>query len=334
MNEQLLIRFLTGSCTQEDLPEVEKWISEDQANADWLFEMERIWSLKNELHASGKDEIEAAYHRFRQAVSKVKETKPVIIRKKLSYGWLKYAAAILITALLSTNLYLMFQDRHDDIALNTVEVPIGQRASVTLKDGTKVWLNAGSILSYPSQFDKKERMVRLDGEGFFEVTPDKQKPFVVHTSLMDVQVLGTKFNMKAYNEEDVSVALLEGKVQVSVNDTQASLVLQPGEEVSYNKSGHLVHNKRADLSATTVWTTGEMLFADKPLKEIARVLERRFGVSITIDSLALADEPFTCRTQPEATIEQVLNLLKATKKLNYTINEQTVHIKASNQKGQ
>jgi|AGTN01.3.fsa_nt_gi Fe2+-dicitrate sensor, membrane component len=327
MNEQLLIRFLTGACTQEEFHAIEKWISDDKTNAGWLFEMERIWSLKDELRFSDKKEIEAAYHRFTRKTGNNTSLQRDITRK-LSYNWMKYTAVIVAVCLLSAYLHLVLRDTPGDSVANTIEVPVGQRASVILTDGTKVWLNAGSTLIYPAKFDKKSRTVELSGEGYFEVAADKRKPFMVHTSMLNVKVLGTKFNVKAYADENVSVALAEGKVQVSANDNRVSLTLQPNEKLSYLKNGQLVYDRSIDAEAISGWTSGELLFTDERLEDIVRTLERRFDVTIIIDTPELAGERFNCRTQPGVTVEQVLNLLKGTRKLNYTVENQTIKIKS------
>ena len=120
-----------------------------------------------------------------------KETKVQIVQRRSAYiVWLKYAAAIVLIGLLSTNLF--YQLREEPVAMNMVEVPNGQRVSLTLSDGTKVWLNSHSKFTYPARFSSKERDVKLEGEGFFEVTHNEKSPFVVHADLLHVKVLGTK----------------------------------------------------------------------------------------------------------------------------------------------
>lgn len=136
MDEQLLIQFLTHTCTSEDLRLVDQWIASGKPNADWLFEMERIWSLKDELRFSDRREIEEAYNRFTLSQGKSKNAKPHFY----IYPILKYVAAVIIIGLLGLNLYKMVQPA--TVGENTVEVPKGQRASLMLSDGTKIWLNS------------------------------------------------------------------------------------------------------------------------------------------------------------------------------------------------
>lgn len=232
MDEQLLIRFLTHTCTSEDLRLVDQWIASGKPNADWLFEMERIWSLKDELRFSDRREIEEAYNRFTLSLGKSKNAKPHFY----IYPILKYVAAVIIIGLLGLNLYKMVQPA--TVGENTVEVPKGQRASLMLSAGTKIWLNSQSKLIYPTQFSDKERNVRLEGEAFFDVAHKEHLPFVVHSPLLAIKVLGTKFNVKAYFDEKSVVTLAEGKVEVETNDCKNRLTLKPNEQVSYSVLTH------------------------------------------------------------------------------------------------
>ena len=328
MNEKLLIRFLTKTCKRDDIPEIENWILTDQANADWLFGMERVWSMKDELRYSDRKEIEAAYQRFVSARSRSRSKttgqKQAKIRR-LYRDWWKYAAAIIIICLLAANFYQAFKNKTSDVAANNIiEVPVGQRVSITLADGTKVWLNSGSVLSYPGKFDNKNRIVCLDGEGYFEVVSDETYPFIVKTGILDVKALGTKFNVQAYPGDDIAVSLLEGQLHVQAGSQSA--LMEANELVTWTKESGLTHYKNKTVQHVVQWTTGELMFVDERLADIAKVLERYFGVTITIDKPELADERFSCRTHTEPTLEQVLKLLKDTKKLNYSISDKTVNI--------
>ncbi|WP_293709824.1 FecR domain-containing protein [uncultured Parabacteroides sp.] len=324
MNEEILIRFLTHRCTSEEIKEVDQWIAFDQANVDWLFEMERIWSLKDQLRFSDKQEIEMAYARFMSGLQE-KEVKVEISRKRpVSISWMKYAAVIVLIGLLSTNLYFLSQEQPS--SMNIVEVPNGQRASLTLSDGTKVWLNSHSKFSYPAQFSSRKRNVSLEGEGFFEVAHNEKAPFVVHANLLQVKVLGTKFNVRVYNEEPSSITLAEGKVEVATNDNEHKVTLRPNEQVIYSKDGGLVVNKIVNASLVKSWTVGEAAYISKQLIDIVVDLERRFNVHITVKDQELNTELFTCRFKETARINQILTLLKNTHKLDYQIQGDHIQI--------
>lgn len=321
MDEQLLIQFLTHTCTSEDLRLVDQWIASGKPNADWLFEMERIWSLKDELRFSDRREIEEAYNRFTLSLGKSKKCETAFLS---IYPILKYVAAVIIIGLLGLNLYKMVQPA--TVGENTVEVPKGQRASLMLSDGTKIWLNSQSKLIYPTQFSDKERNVRLEGEAFFDVAHKEHLPFVVHSPLLAIKVLGTKFNVKAYFDEKSVVTLAEGKVEVETNDCKNRLTLKPNEQVSYSGSSGLALEKNINTNTVKLWMKGEGAFIQCRLDHIVRDLERKFDVKIVITDHSLSSEVFTCRFKDTATIEQVLHLLKETRRLDYLFEGEQIRI--------
>ena len=210
---------------------------------------------------------------------------------------------------------------------NMVEAPKGQRASLVLSDGTKVWLNSQSRLFYPSYFSGKERSIRLEGEAFFEVVHKEHIPFVVQSPLLEVKVLGTKFNVKAYSDDEkVIVTLDEGKVEVETNDRQNKLILKSNEQVSYSKNTGMTLERNVNANAVKSWMRGEGAFIQQRLGDIVHDLERKFDVTISITDHSLKDEVFTCRFKETATIEQVLFLLKETRRLDYSIERGNIQI--------
>lgn len=326
MNEQLLIRFLTHRCTSEEIKQMDGWIAAEKANAEWLFEMERIWSLKDELRFSDKREIEAAYIRFianNDRIDKTMVNKSVSQRFYIS-SVMKYAGVVIFLILMSLNLYKMSDKQPDSV--NIVDVPNGQRVALTLSDGTKVWLNSSSKFTYPTQFSAKSREVGLDGEAFFEVVHDKKSPFIVNGSLVNIKVIGTKFNMKAYSDESAIITLAEGKVEVASNDNENKITLKPNEQVSYSKEAGMSLSKNIDTSTIRSWIAGEAAFINKRLDEIVHDLDRKFNVTINIQDQALEEELFTCRFKESTTIEQVLALLRETRKLDYSIDGHQIQI--------
>lgn len=323
MDEELLIRFLTHTCTTEDIKAVDIWIAADKANASWLFEMERIWSLKNELRFSEKKEIENAYKRFLGSISKESENvKTLHLINMLKI--MRYAAVLLVISLISVYFYKIQDD--DVRAFNLIEVPKGQHVSLTLSDGTKVILNAESKLTYPSEFSGNERNVELHGEAFFEVTHNKKAPFIVKGSFLNVKVLGTKFNFRSYPNEKAEVTLDEGKVEVESFDFKNKRILSPGQQILYTpKEGMRLINK-TDVSLVKSWTTGELSFQNKRLDEICAELERKFNVHINIENKKLTKEVFTCHFKNTVTIDQIFILLKETRNINYKIKNNEITI--------
>lgn len=323
MDDKLLIRFLNRRCTPEELNSVSEWIASDPAHAATLFEIESVHSLKNELRFSGKKETGQAYRRLAAQI-KEKDTPPRRLKKMFRPHWFGYAAAILLLAMLSINLYRL--GGYDTSELNIIEVPDGQRVSVILSDGTRVWLNSRSKLAYPSRFSGGKRTVKLEGEGFFEVTRNEKAAFTVQSDLLEVKVLGTKFNMKAYPGEISRVTLAEGKVEVMTNDGTGKTTLLPNEQVAYSAGKKLSLMRAVNTELVKSWTMGKIAYTDKTLNEIAADLERRFGISIAISDPELASEIFTCHFGQSTTAEEVLNLLKRTRKLDYRYDGENICI--------
>ena len=145
MNEQLLVRFLMKQCSAEELKSIDRWAAADPAHADWLYEMEHLWSLKDELRFSDEQEIKRSYRRFLSRISRRSLPDTQDKQRKIPV-FLRYAAAILFAGWLAVNGYYLLRSKTPPLVMNTIEVPVGQRASLLLSDGTKVWLNAGSMI--------------------------------------------------------------------------------------------------------------------------------------------------------------------------------------------
>lgn len=340
MNEQLLIRFLTHRCTPQEMAQVEQWASLDAANATWLFEMERVWSLKNELRFSREERIGAAYHRFvssrrqspvssrAEGATSVVAVRPIppsspVTKARLFWKGFRYAAAVLVITLLGLNLYQL--RRELPAGRNIVEVPQGEKASLTLSDGTRVWLNAGSRFTYPAAFTAADRRVELVGEGFFEVAHNPDAPFRVHTSSMEIKVLGTRFNLKAYDDEVSRVTLAEGAVEVTAGKGD-KLTLKPRQQACYSEAGGLRLVGMVDPELASGWMGGQLVFTRECLSDIVRELQRKFDVAIRIDDASLQTQRFNCRVAPGASALQVLDLLKKTRGLDYRIANDTIQI--------
>ncbi|TAN02219.1 MAG: DUF4974 domain-containing protein [Chitinophagaceae bacterium] len=174
---------------------------------------------------------------------------------------------------------------------NTLITPRGGIYMVTLDDGTKVWLNAASSLHYPVHFASGERKVELDGEAYFEVSEDNRRPFKVAVGDMNIEVLGTHFNVMAYDDEQqTTTTLLEGKVKVSAGTI--GKIIKPGQEVQLNKSTDMLTVKKADTVASISWKNGLFEFDNTDMKSILRELSRWYNVDI-VYSVGVKDRYFT-----------------------------------------
>ena len=169
--------------------------------------------------------------------------------------------------------------------LNQLSVPYGTHADVILSDGTRIFVNAGSKLIYPREFGDGRREVLLEGEAYLEVAPDAERPFIVKAKGMDVRVLGTRFDVQAYEDaEDVSVILVQGRVEVDMKLTGERVLLRPDEKFTKDAGGMRVDKVDADEYIS--WTDNRLIVNGKSLGEIVRLLERYYGCRISLDEAA------------------------------------------------
>lgn len=325
MKDEILIRYINKRCTVAEEKEILKWLKEGD-NRQRLFELERIWGLKAEIRFSDRKRMDKAYQQLsgqlgfgKQMEKKEKKVWMFPVRE-----WLKYAAILVIVSLFAANLFYITKEEPE--AYNTVVVPKGQRVSLLLSDGTTVWLNAESRFSYPAKFSEKYRTVKLEGEGYFEVAHNPESPFTVKLPMLNVRVLGTKFNAKAYLDEPSWITLKEGLVEVSTLDNKSKERMAPNDQVYYTVSDGLVLIKSSAQANVDSWITGDLRFDNKTLKEMAKVIERRYDVKIEIMDSLLVEEYFTCHFRKDLTIDQAMELLKETRRVNYRIEKKTVYL--------
>lgn len=179
-------------------------------------------------------------------------------------------------------------DFFDPIANKQLVAANGQTVNFTLADGSKIWLNAGSKLTYPETFRGEKREIRLEGEAFLDVAHDQTKAFIVHTGQVSTQVLGTSFNIKAYaNERFIKVDVLSGKVGVVTPAGKTKSIttfLTPAEEAVFNKDGlSVTKNKQVDVNALSSWKDGELVFKNIALTEVLNTINRHFNVTVKAD---------------------------------------------------
>ena len=245
---------------------------------------------------------------------------------------LKVAAIAIFVLSTSISFYYLLSDNffREKLASSETVVPLGSQAKIILPDGTIAWLNSGSTLKYSNLYGKKNREVLLSGEGYFEVTKDKSKPFFVHTNNIQVKVLGTVFNVRSYmNDRTVEVNLLEGKVDVSMLDNNSSkkLILIPNEKMIYNKNTKTMYSCKADAAKSAQWTIGKLCFVNSSLKDISKDLERKYNVKIILESDRVKNEIFSGSLDLNQPLKFILDYLDVDKKFTKTYNGQTVSIK-------
>ena len=228
--------------------------------------------------------------------------------------WIKTAlkyAAIIALAFIAGNLFRPSNVTDKEIRYSEIKVPYGQMSQVNLSDGTKIWLNSGTILRYPERFAENSRAVSMNGEAYFEVTKMAHKPFTVNTSEMNVEVHGTSFNLSAYEKDKVNaVTLVEGKVTVQDKTGTTIARLTPGQMASLSKTNNTVNIQSVKTAFYSEWIDGKLYFDDEPLDQIAIKLERWFNVEITFASERLKSHRFTGTILKNKPVDQIMQALE------------------------
>jgi hypothetical protein len=219
-----------------------------------------------------------------------------------------------------------------NITYNYLTIPRGGQYHVKLTDETEIWLNSESRLKYPTSFvDGEERIVELVyGEAYFIVsssTENKGSSFKVKTSIQEIEVLGTQFNVKAYNDEDyIYTTLIEGKV--SIDNTSGLEILKPNQQSILNIASKEIQINTIDVSSEIAWVHGDFIFNRKPLKDIMKVLSRWYDVDVKFKDKALEDTKFFGELSKHQNIEDILTLIKSTNTINsFEINKNKILIK-------
>ncbi len=359
--DELLVSYLAGSADAAEREYVLKWIRSSKENKQYFEELRDVYLSSKLAQPDSRYHIDTSLERV-----KARHFKNMVIgmekadRESTRLFWLnfmKYAALVLF--ILSLGI-IGFRYTRNRPALtsaeiwNTIEAPFGSRARLTLADGTKVWLNAGSQLKYSSRFAQQNRKVYLNGEAYFDVARDEKNQFVVSTSQLDIKVYGTQFNVKAYSEENtIQTTLVEGSVILErkgvAGKGKRTVELNPNETATFyisDKGGSIpaeaVEKEETQARETrkmekleilsdinpvlfTSWKDSRWIIDGDPLSGLAVKLERRYNVKIIIDKKELKDYKFSGTIKDE-TLEQVLNVIKLSAPINYSIHNNEVHL--------
>lgn len=251
-----------------------------------------------------------------EAYLKVKEQLQRGRKSTMLYNTFSRVAAILFIPLLIASGVLLNQylNLKTDQGFTTQEVysPRGVRSQIVLPDGSKVWLNAGSTIKFKVPFDQTKRDVSLTGEAFFNVQKNPKAPFVVNSGKVSVTVLGTKFNYKAFEDENnIEVVLAEGKVTINTHggDTGKELNMKPGERAVFDKITNQTKVTSEKIDKYIAWHTGKLVFDETPMPQVATQLERWFGIEVIIEDPRILNYRITTTFENES-LNQVLDLLR------------------------
>lgn len=301
MNLEMLHRYIAGDATPEEKEEVTRWLDADKKNMKEFLAQRKLYDISI----------------WQQELTIPSATKQKQWTLRTISIELTKIAAIFILAFTVLYSFLMNKDSSDPAIMQTIFVPPGQRAELTLTDGTKVWLNAETTFTFPNKFTANTRNVTLDGEGYFNVTRDTEKPFLVQTEKYNIKVLGTEFNVTAYSGSPVfETALLKGAVEVSSPATYSKVYLKPNTR-TYERNGEL-RTGIIEHQSYFLWKEGLICFFDEPVGKMIEKLELYYDVKIDVRNTELLKNRYSGKFRTKDGVEHVLKVLQLRHRFTYT----------------
>lgn len=311
-DENLIYNYLSGKATPEEKAALTGWVRAHPDNLRRYRQLRNIWQV--------------AHPAFNPAEIGLEEARTTVMKQIATVPWYRTAliywqrtAAVLVLPLFILTAWLMLDNGTGEaeiVSYQQVFAPYGTYSKVNLPDGTVAWLNAGSTLEFPTVFRKGERLVRLAGEGYFEVESDTGNPFVVRTNMMDVKATGTAFNVEAYEKDSVmAVTMVKGKIAVAIGNAQPFNVV-PGERMLYNLNTTGCRINKTEPYKWCAWKDGLMVFRDDPLGEVFKRIGQTFNVDIVIRDADIARHLYRATFEDES-LDEILRLLKLTAPIHF-----------------
>lgn len=312
LNEDIIIRYLENRCSEEDFVLINEWMKESDENAGELFRMEEIYQL-GKFPFEEENLVARAERRLGRRLEQENQKKQEVFKLR---SVLRYAAAIVGVMVLAAGLAYWFRNKAEELVV--ASAAHGQVREMLLPDGTKVWLNQSSVLKYPRAFEGKERHVYLDGEAYFEVARNHEKPFMVKSPAMDVRVLGTSFNIKCRPDNSFAeTTLIEGEVEVKDKSDKGRITLLPGQKAVLNRVTGRMQVKQVDPKMEIVWHNDLIPFEKSSIFQIVAALERFYGVKIILSPDVDSTNTYSGVLKKKDNIESVLNSLRNSIPFNY-----------------
>ena len=321
--EKQFSKYLNGTANPEEFSAALEILCATDSQDKLSVELLKFWEETLSLAIENRENsrlLDKIHHRIA-----IEESKAVARRLPLYRNLLKVAAVLITGLIISTSYFYFKPQKQAEIAtIETVKTPFGARTSFKLPDGSEVWLNSGSVISFPRQYGAV-RNVELSGQAFFHIVKDG-KPFVVKTGLGNIEVMGTTFDVRAYNGEDFSATLVEGSVKVT-SLTQQEATLVPGQQAILTSENEFQLNS-VNTELITSWREGKLIFVNEPFANVTRELERWYNVKIELKGERLKKLGYTGTIELE-TFSEVLELINATAPIKYEFNKNTRILKIS-----
>lgn len=304
--QELAFAYFAGKISKADEKKLFEFIQKEEQNYQQFKDWERAWMLseKEDLRTAREWESLQCRIRTHEAVN------PMISKSGSDlWRWAVAIAAMFVLIAGGTWVVLNTTTFMNKAQYIVFEAPYGEKSKMTFPDGTVVWLNAGSSLKYSNKYNTDDRVVELEGEGYFEVAKKKKIPFVVHTRGYDVVVKGTKFNLTAYPEDsNITTTLMEGAVEL-LKEKQ-HIAMKPGESVTLNVVSGKFTLTKVNPDVSKAWSENRIEYDNISLRELAAKLSRQYDVKIHLLTEEVGDKRFSISLRNQETIGEVMSALK------------------------
>jgi ferric-dicitrate binding protein FerR (iron transport regulator) len=353
--KKALIDYFSDSLSAEDSKILNNWLEKSEANKLLFDQLSDVWQSVNFVKYHDKIDIEKAWKEIQ-----VQLNRDTNSGKQIWLKWTKVAAIFVLAFVLGGigHYFLSQNPAPTELPLQVEYVaPLGSRSFIKMPDGSKIWLNAGTTLKYKNNFGIDKREISLSGEAFFEIEKNPRLPFIVQTSELNITALGTKFNVKAYDEEKtIETTLIEGSVKLEGNNFQLAedVVLKRNEKAIFTKKAQSVEiNERIHPPANAIkevmpktglkiisavesapiisWKEERWVINNEKLGSLSQKLERRFAVNFIFDNDLLKEYSFGGTLEDE-TLEQVLDAICSSSPIKYVVEGKSVYIMSDKQK--
>jgi len=323
MNEDIIIKYLQGQCTREEEDLFLKWLQESSENKAAFYEQKALLNYRKVKHFGSDELLNQATARFHSNVRDAASRR----KKQVYLRFVRYAAVFLFMMAVPAILYKAgYLGNHSEL----ITVSIAQTDStkfVSLSDGSRVWLNSNSSITYPKSFSNHERNVQLTGEAYFEVSHDSLHPFKVQTHNIQVKVLGTSFNVRSYSsEKNTETLLVEGKVVIQNKQGNNLSMLTPGQLAEYDKTNQFLSIKAVDPAGYTAWRHGLIVCTNATLDDITGKLSELYQLHFTVKGVSAQHTSYNFSFRKGQSIYKVLDMLGFIAPIKYEVHEKEIFI--------
>lgn len=319
---ELLHKYFHGKLTKKELTDFRSVVNE---MSDEMFKKELDFIWNNENDVIPMDTL--TKNNILQSVHNIIDHKAIVVKRV--FNWWKIAAIIMMPILL-INISLLFMDNKEEYVANVQEYTVlsgkGQKNQILLPDGTHIWLNSESEISYTSNFNQSNRSIKLKGEAFFDVKKNEYLPFNVEVDSINIQVLGTAFNVSAYADDpNIKVSLERGKVEVRMHDDNSFLAtLNPNEQATIDKKSIVTTITDCEAYTESIWRQNVLKINNIYAGEMIKKLERWYGVHINVQNMPVSKRYGL--TIKEESLREMLELINSITPIIYRIEGEEVTI--------